>query len=216
MDLRSAFVESCNVSFATLGYELGQGALLRTAEAFGFNDDFTFSDVMLYASRFPKDIGSVSELAWSGVGQGRVLVTPLHMAMIAGAVANGGVMMEPKLVRQVTGSTGLPRLRVSPGVYRRVMSASTASIIGGYMRDVVTSGTGTRARIQGYTVCGKTGSAETSDDKTVETDAWFVGYLDEEEYPYAVAVVLEQAGSGGNLAATLAAKALSEAINLAG
>ena len=216
MDLRSAFVESCNVSFATLSYELGQGALLRTAETFGFNDDFTFSDVMLYASAFPRDIGSVSELAWSGVGQGRVLVTPLHMAMIAGAVANGGVMMEPKLVKQITGSTGLPRLRAAPGIYRRVMSASTASIIGGYMQDVVTSGTGTRARIQGYTVCGKTGSAETSDDKTVETNALFVGYLAEERHPYAVAVVLEQGGSGGNMAATLAAKALSEAIDLAG
>ena len=216
MDLRSAFVESCNVSFATLSYELGQGALLRTAETFGFNDDFTFSDVMLYASAFPRDIGSVSELAWSGVGQGRVLVTPLHMAMIAGAVANGGVMMEPKLVKQITGSTGIPRLRAAPGIYRRVMSASTASIIGGYMQDVVTSGTGTRARIQGYTVCGKTGSAETSDDKTVETNALFVGYLAEERHPYAVAVVLEQGGSGGNMAATLAAKALSEAIDLAG
>ncbi len=216
MDLRSAFAESCNVSFATLSYELGQNALLRTAEAFGFNDDFTFSDVVLYASSFPKDIGSVSELAWSGVGQGRVLVTPLHMAMIAGAVANGGVMMEPKLVKQITGSTGLPRLRATPGAYRRVMSASTASIIGDYMEDVVTYGTGTRARIQGYTVCGKTGSAETSDDKSVETNAWFVGYLAEEEYPYAVAVVLEKAGSGGNLAATLAAKALMEAIELVG
>ncbi len=216
LTLKGAFVQSCNVAFATLSYELGQNALLRTAESFGFNDDFTFSDVVLYASSFPGDIGSVSELAWSGVGQGRVLVTPLHMAMIAGSVANGGVMMEPKLVKQITGSTGLPRLRASPGVYRRVMSASTASIIGEYMRAVVESGTGTRARIQGYAMCGKTGSAEISDDKTVETNAWFTGYLADEAHPYAVAVVLEKAGSGGNLAASLAAKALSEAVELAG
>jgi len=216
LDLRGAFVESCNVAFATLSYELGQSALLRTAEAFGFNDNFTFSDVVLYASSFPKDIGSVSELAWSGVGQGRVLATPLHMAMIAGGVANGGVVMEPRLIRQITGSTGIPRLRATPGAYRRIMSASTASIVGDYMRGVVESGTGTRARLSGYTVCGKTGSAEISDDKSVETNAWFVGYLEDGAHPYAVAVVLEQAGSGGNLAATLAAKALSEAIELAG
>ena len=216
LDLKGAFTQSCNVAFATLSYELGQGALLRTAENFGFNDDASFSDVMLYASRFPDDIGSVSELAWSGVGQGRVLATPLHMAMIAGAVANGGVMMEPKLIRQVTGSTGLPRPRVTPGVYKRVMTASTASIVGDYMREAVRSGTGSRAAISGYTVCGKTGSAEVSDDKSVDTNAWFVGYLEDENHPYAVAVVLERAGSGGNLAATLAAKALSEAIELVG
>ena len=216
LDLKGAFTQSCNVAFATLSYELGQNALQRTAESFGFNDDFTFSDVVLYASRFPDDIGSVRELAWSGVGQGRVLVTPLHMAMIAGGVANGGVVMEPRLIRQITGSTGLPRLRATPGVYRRIMSESTAGIVGEYMRGVVEYGTGTRAAISGYTVCGKTGSAEISDDKNVETNAWFAGYLQDEEHPYAVAVVLEQAGSGGNLAATLAAKALSEAIELAG
>ncbi len=216
LTLKTAFTQSCNVAFATLSYGLGQNALLRTAESFGFNDNFTFSDVVLYASSFPEDIGSVSELAWTGVGQGRVLVTPLHMAMIAGSVANGGVMMEPRLVRQVTGATGLPRLRATPGAYKRVMSQSTASIIGDYMQSAVESGTGTRARIQGYTVCGKTGSAEISDDKTVETNAWFAGYLADEAHPYAVAVVLEKAGSGGNLAATLAAKALSEAIELVG
>ncbi len=217
LDLKGAFTQSCNVAFATLSYELGQNALLRTAEAFGFNDDVTFSDVMLYASSFPDDIGSVSELVWSGVGQGRVLATPLHMAMIAGGVANGGVVMEPKLIRQVTGgSTGLPRLRATPGVYRRIMSASTAVIVGEYMRGAVEYGTGARAAIPGYVVCGKTGSAEVSDDKSVDTNAWFVGYLQDDRYPYAVSVVLERAGSGGNLAATLAAKALSEAIELVG
>ena len=82
------------------------------------------------------------------------------------------------------------------------------------MRETVRNGTGTRAAIQGYTVCGKTGSAETSDDKTKETNAWFVGYLEEADYPYAVAIVLEEAGSGGGKAATLAAKVLSEAIDM--
>ncbi len=216
VSLQTAFEQSCNVAFASLGYDLGQNTLLRTAEMCGFNDDFTFSDIVLYASTFPKDIASVSELAWSSVGQGRVLVTPMHMAMIAAGVANGGVVMEPRLIKQVTGSTGLPRLRATPGDYRRIMSASTASIIAEYMRATVEEGTGTRAQIRGYTVCGKTGSAETSDDKSVATNAWFVGFLQEDEHPYAVAVVLEKAGSGGNMAATLAAKALAEAIELVG
>ena len=216
MDLKSAFTQSCNISFAELSCSLGTNDLVRTANTFGFNDDFTFSEIVLYASSFPEDIGSLAELAWSGVGQGRVLVTPLHMAMIAGSVANGGVMMEPRIVRQITGSTGIPRLRLTSGAYRTVMSASTASIIGGYMREAVESGTGKRARLTGYTVCGKTGSAETSDNKDVDTNAWFVGYLDDDAHPYAVAVVIEEAGSGGDKAASLAAKALGEAAELVG
>ena len=128
------------------------------AENFGFNDNFSFSDIVLYNSSYPEDVSSVNELAWSGVGQCRVLVTPLHMAMIASGVANGGVMMEPKLVRQITGAAGIPRLRTSGGTYKRVMSEATAQIVGEYMRETVENGTGKKARVSGYTVCGKTGS----------------------------------------------------------
>lgn len=216
LSLEDAFVQSCNVTFAELSYELGRVTMQQTAEAFGFNDNFAFSDIVLYNSSYPEGISAVNELAWTGVGQGRLLVTPLHMAMIAASVANDGVMMEPKLVKQITGATGLPRLRSSGGVYRRVMSESTAALVGEYMRETVESGTGKKARISGYTVCGKTGSAETSNDKSVNTNAWFVGYIDDDACPYAVAVVLEQAGSGGDLAATLAAKCLAEAVELVG
>lgn len=216
MDLKSAFAQSCNVTFAELSYELGKSNMQSAAENFGFNDNFSFSDIVLYNSSYPEDVASVNELAWSGVGQGRVLVTPLHMAMIASSVANGGVMMEPKLVRQITGAAGIPRLRTSGGTYRRVMSEATAQIVGEYMRETVENGTGKKARVSGYTVCGKTGSAETSNDKSVSTNAWFVGYIQDASCPYAVAVVLEQAGSGGDLAATLAAKCLAEAVELVG
>ncbi len=216
MTLREAFMKSCNITFAALSYELGGSEMQKTAESMGFNDNFTFQDIVLYESSFPADIGSIGELAWSGVGQGRVLVTPMHMAMIAGSVANGGQMMEPKLIDQVSGSTGIPRLRSSGGVYRRVMSQSTARTIGEYMRATVEDGTGHRAALDGYTVCGKTGSAETSDDKSVPTNAWFVGYIEEQEHPYAVAVVVEQGGAGSDKAARLAGKALKKAIERIG
>ena len=216
MDLRSAFVESCNVSFATLSYELGQGALLRTAETFGFNDDFTFSDVMLYASAFPRDIGSVSELAWSGVGQGRVLVTPLHMAMIAGAIANGGTMMKPWLIEKITNSLGAATAAATPTAYRRVLSESVAGKIAEYMYETVQSGTATRAAIKGYAVGGKTGSAEVSDDKTVETNAWFTGFIYDDAHPYAISVVIEGGGAGARMPSELAAKALKKAIEYVG
>ena len=214
LNLRQAFVQSCNVTFATIGTRMGTGTLTRTAEAFGFNDDFTFSDIMLYASRFPRDISSLYELAWTSVGQGRLLVTPMHMAMIAGGIANGGVIMEPRLIRQVTGPTGLVRSRMSAGAYRHIVTASTASLIGEHMRDVVAWGTGTRAQVAGYTICGKTGSAEVSDDKSVQPHSWFVGYVDSDACPYAVAVVIENGGAGSGLAAELAGQALRAAIEM--
>ena len=216
MSLESAFAHSCNITFAQIAYELGAATLQKTAEAAGFNDNFQFADLVLYESSFPTDIGSAGELAWSGVGQARVLVTPLHMAMIAGAVGNGGLMMEPRLIAQVTGAAGMSKPRTAGGPYSRAMSERAAGIVAQYMRTAVASGTATRAAVSGHTICGKTGSAEVSDDKSVPTNAWFVGFVDEPEHPYAVAVVIERGGSGGDRAATLGGKALAKAIERIG
>ena len=93
------------------------------------------------------------------------------------------------------------------------MSSTTAATVKEYMAQAVKSGTGTKAQIKGYTVCGKTGTAEVSDDKSVPTNAWFIGFVDDVNHPYAVAVVVEQGGTGGATAAPLAAKALKRPLN---
>ena len=155
-------------------------------------------------------------LVWAGIGQGEVLVTPLHMAMIAGSVANGGMMMKPWLIQQITNSTGSVTQSGAPTAYRQVLSASAASKIAEYMYETVQSGTATRARIDGYTVCGKTGSAEVSDDKSVETNAWFTGFLYDDSHPYAISVVIEGGGAGARMPSELAAKALKKAIEYVG
>lgn len=214
LSLEEAFAKSCNVTFAGLGYELGMDRLFRKASAMGFNDNFKFRDIVLYESSFPQTAADVHELAWSGVGQGKVLVTPMHMAMIASSVANGGQMMEPRLIAAVTGVGNLPKQFLTSSVYRRAMDASIASVLKEYMREAVKSGTATRSQVKGYQVCGKTGTAEVSDDKSVANNAWYVGFLDEEAYPYAIAVVVEKGGSGGDKAARLASKALAKAIEL--
>lgn len=76
------------------------------------------------------------------------------------------------------------------------MSSTTAATVKEYMAQAVKSGTGTKAQVKGYTVCGKTGTAEVSDDKSVPTNAWFIGFVDDVNHPYAVAVVVEQGGTG--------------------
>ena len=98
--LSDAFAHSCNTTFAALSQDLGYEMLGETAEEMGFNENFMFSDLIVYNSSYPIDDLSAEDLAWSAIGQGRVLATPLHMALIASTIANRGVMNEPRLVAQ--------------------------------------------------------------------------------------------------------------------
>ena len=216
VNLLGAFRQSCNVTFGKLAYQLGAQRLSETAERFGFNENFKFGDFVIYNSAFPEDIDDANGLVWAGIGQGQVLVTPLHMAMIAGAVANGGTMMKPWLIDKIANTQGAATVTGAPQAYRRIMSEATAETIAGYMRKTVEGGTAARAAIEGLAVCGKTGSAEVSDDKTVETNAWFTGFIDEDEHPYAIAVVIEGGGAGARMPSELAAKALKKTIECVG
>ena len=216
VDLKTAFKKSCNVTFGKLAYQLGLDRLRATAEQFGFNENFKFGDFIVYNSSFPKSVSGMSELVWAGIGQGQVLVTPLHMAMIAGSVANRGVMMKPMLVQKITNSLGVNVSTGMPAVYRQVMPDAVAGRIAEYMYEAVQSGTATRAKIRNYTVCGKTGSAEVSDDKSVETNAWFTGFVYDDAHPYAISVVIEGGGAGARMPSELAAKALKQAIEFVG
>ena len=171
---------------------------------------------MVYNSAFPTDVSNMNGLVWAGIGQGEVLVTPLHMAMITGTIANGGVMMKPWLIQRIRSSMGKTTATGAPAAYRQVLSESVASKIAEYMYETVQSGTATRAAIKGYTVGGKTGSAEVSNDKTVETNAWFTGFIYDEAHPYAISVVIEGGGAGARMPSELAAKALKKAIEYVG
>ena len=213
--LSQAFRNSCNTTFAALSQDLGYQMLGQTAEALGFNENFLFKDLIVYNSSYPIDDLSADDLAWSSIGQGRVLATPMHMALIASAIAGGGVMNEPRLLRSITTAQGSERALPQAAAPRRVLSESVAARIEKEMIGVVKSGTGTRAALSnGYTVAGKTGSAEASDDKSIESHAWFVGYITNDNAPYAICVLVEHGGSGGGVAAPLARKTLEKAINL--
>ena len=213
--LSQAFRNSCNTTFAALSQDLGYQMLGQTAEALGFNENFLFKDLIVYNSSYPIDDLSADDLAWSSIGQGRVLATPMHMALIASAIAGGGVMNEPRLLRSITTAQGSERALPQAAAPRRVLSESVAARIEKEMIGVVKCGTGTRAApSNGYTVAGKTGSAEASDDKSIESHAWFVGYITNDNAPYAICVLVEHGGSGGGVAAPLARKTLEKAINL--
>ena len=213
--LSRAFTNSCNTTFAALSQELGYDMLGDTAQALGFNENFLFNDLIVYNSSYPIDDLSDDDLAWSSIGQGRVLATPLHMALIAAAIANDGVMLEPRLLSEITTAQGARRPLPAAAEPKRVLPQGIAAQLETEMIRVVKSGTGRRAAMgNGYVVAGKTGSAEASDDKSIESHAWFVGYITNDNAPYAVSVLVENGGSGGSVAAPLAKKALEKAVNL--
>ena len=133
----------------------------------------------------------------------------------AATIANRGVMNEPRLVAQITTAQGGNRALLSHAGGRRVLGEDVAARLEKEMIRVVKSGTGKRAALDnGYTVAGKTGSAEASNDKSIESHAWFVGYITNDGAPYAICVLVENGGSGGGVAAPLARKTLQKAIHL--
>lgn len=207
LTLKQAFVKSCNNIYALLALDMGDAALRKTAEAFGFNANFLFRDLVVENSAYPTGTRSRFEVAMSGFGQSAIGATPMHLCLIASAIANDGVMMEPTLLRQATTPTGAIRDTFEPKIYRTALSAETTAILQQYMRSVVTSGTGTRASVSGLTICGKTGSAESSRNGRDVTHGLFIGYIDSDELPFAVCVVVEDivdGEGGGSTAAPIA------------
>ncbi len=201
-NLKEAFANSCNGAFASLGQTLDFSRLYDLCQDFGFNQSLP-TDLLNNASSYVlKDASSLWDVLQTSIGQGKTTVSPLHNAMIAAAVANGGVMMKPYVLEQVETAEGSVVSRFRSQEYRRVMSAEEASVLQEYMRAVVTDGTGNRAEGDGYQVAGKTGSAEFSAGK--EAHAWFIGYADVEEPEIVVSVVVEEGSSGGSTAAPIA------------
>lgn len=207
INVRKAFEVSSNFAFCTLGYELGAQNVKDAAEAFGVNKDID-TDIPVSKSRIDYKKMTNEDAALVSIGQGQLLMTPLHVAMLGAAVANNGKMMKPYLVNTITTSSGLTLSTTKPTVFCQPMSAECASYMNGLMIDVVKEGTGRSAAISGITVAGKTGTAENENEKD---HAWFVGYAPVEKPTIAVAVLLENDGrSGGASAAPIAKKVMTK------
>jgi peptidoglycan glycosyltransferase len=211
-DLKEAVQHSCNVYFAEAAQKLGTQKLLAEADKFMFNNDMLFDDVVMGESVY-ESTDDKTNLSWSSIGQYHDLITPLHACMIAGAIANDGVMMEPQLLYSVSNSLKTT-YSVSSKTATTPISSDTAKELQDLMINAVKNGTGKKAALKNYVVGGKTGTAEIADGETNAEHAWFVGFVDDDKHPLAIAVILEKAGSGGSNAAPAAKKVLTKAIDL--
>lgn len=195
---------SCNTAFGKVGVSLGQDKIRDQAERFGFGKVVN-SDVSSVASRFPQNLTD-AQLAQSSIGQFDVAASPLQMAMVTAGIANGGKLMTPYLTAQVRASNLQVVSEHHPKQMSQPMTKESAEQLKAMMASVVNNGTGKRARINGTTVGGKTGTAQTVQGKAPY--AWFVGWSDNPHV--AVAVFIQSSDtainevSGGRLAAPIA------------
>jgi len=209
VDLKKALAVSCNTTFAQLGLGLGADSFYRTFKAFGLDQDPDLGITVRPGTLAAPGDMTQTELASSAIGQGEVLVSPLHMALAAAAIANQGVIMQPYLVDSVKDSAGET---VRSAVYRAWLTATTPDISGIIkegMIGAVRYGTATAAAVSGTQVAGKTGSAQNPHG---QTHAWFIGFAPADQPRLAISVVLENAGSGGSVAAPVAGRILATAL----
>ncbi len=206
LDLATALAESSNVFFAQLGVSYGSEAFLRNADRFYFDRQVAlhkspFGAWEMSTGRVPRIAASDKYgLAQASVGQGALLATPAHMALIAAAVANGGVAMRPRLV------AGDP-----PAKLARFMPEDTARRLARMLRGVVADGTGRGIDVEGLTIAGKTGTAQ---NPLGAAHSWFVGFAPAERPRLAVAVLVEHGGFGSATAAPIARDLLLKAREL--
>lgn len=222
ISLEEGLVNSVNSVFCNIGLKLGAKRILDTAKRFGFYErppletpaderlaSGLYRNGKLYYPRIDSDVDA-GRMAF---GQERMLVTPLQMAMLAGAIGAGGRLLEPQVVDRIVAPGGRVIRKERPTLVRRAVSQSTADAVAQMMRLAVERGTGTAARISGYSVGGKTGTGETGVPGSNTT--WFIAFASrDEESPaeLAIAVVLQnQSGTGGATAAPIA-RAVMEAI----
>ena len=208
IDLKSGFKYSSNVMFAQLGVKLGEEKLKDAAESFMVTEKIPF-DIETSSKGWDYDSMGKTDLASVGIGQGRLLTTPLNMALAAAAVANGGVMMKPYLVRSAVSANSVEVYRAVPKALKTAISSGTADEIAEYMLACVESGTGTNARIRGVEVCGKTGTAQ--NEREGKDHAWFIGFAPKDDPQIAVAVIQEYSGGSGGSACAPVAREIMEA-----
>lgn len=214
--IRVALQYSCNNVFAKMAVDLGQDKVRAMAEKFGFNDEAQDVPVRAYPSVYPKDMDK-AQTGLSGIGQFDVTATPLQMAMVSAAIANGGKLVSPHMVSQVTDSGGDVLQNYDQDAdSKEIVSSRTAEQLQSAMQTVVEEGTGTNARIPGATVGGKTGTAQHGENNSKTPYAWFTSYAKAGDKEVAVAVMVEQSDaarsevSGNGLAAPVA-KAMMKA-----
>lgn len=212
-DLTHAYAFSCNACFGQIGLRIGGRDLAEYARRFGFDTSVPLelpTSVSQVAHTDPETrlIGTL--LAQTAFGQGELLASPLQMALVAAAIGNNGVVPTPRLVAEVRSPDGTIVFSSSARPWRTAVRPETARTVLDMMVAGVEVGLAGAAKVPGYTVAGKTGTAEVAPGRP--THAWFIGVAPADNPRLAIAVIKEGGGGGGLVATPIAQKVLAQAL----
>lgn len=211
MDIEDALASSCNGVFGRLAVELGGNTMQKYVEKAGLTSEIKIDGIRSSKGSFDFT-GSENQLAWAGVGQGKDAVCPVNMMLYMGAIANGGKAAIPRLIEKTTTDYGLPTGIYFPKKSSELIDEATANTIAVMMHNNVIETYG-QERFPGMNICAKSGTAEIGPDKT--PNAWFTGFLQDEDTPYAFIVLVENGGGGATVAGSVASQVLTEAVRIA-
>jgi peptidoglycan glycosyltransferase len=219
--LTYALAHSVNTVWAQVAVKLGKQTLKRYMDRFGFDrkPQLDYPQEQMSASgeksgeRIVDPLSPSVDVGRMGIGQDKLVVTPLQMAEVAATVANGGRLMTPHLTDRIVDPEGRIVERVSPHLQSVVMKPSTARSVSSMMEAVVNEGTGTAAQIPGVQVAGKTGTAETQIGTAIN-NVWFIAFAPAQNPRVAVAVTLQHVpGQGAAFAAPVAKQVIESLLH---
>jgi peptidoglycan glycosyltransferase len=209
---------SCNVAMAEVGFAMGPDRMYEYANKFGFGAPLTFpfkSELLEWS--FPMATSTapiakdtrfdLAEFA-CGLGEGTT-ISPLHAAMLAATIANGGRTMAPYFIKEIKNIRGEVLAEGSPQLLRTPITPETAAQVKSFMIDTVKHGIGQKAQVEGFVVAGKTG---TTGDSTHGLNGWFICFAPAENPQVAVAIYAEKEGTGMDVAAPIAHSFLQDVL----
>ncbi len=210
MDIESAFANSCNGVFGVLAAELGGDTMTKYVEQAGLTRRMSVDGIMTAAGHYDVSEADKGQIGWSGVGQYTDTVNPCNMMAYMGAIANGGTAAVPRLILDITTPSGIPTSWQRTEETDTLVQGGTAAQVKEMMKNNVVQTYGTD-RFRGLDIGAKSGTAEVGGDK--RPNAWFAGFLDDPEHPYAFIVLVENGGGGASVAGEIAATVLQACVD---
>jgi peptidoglycan glycosyltransferase len=216
--LTDALTHSVNTAWASIGEKLGKATMAKYMDRLGFDEqvridlppDERRASGEFKGGRLLRPTSDAVDVGRMAIGQDKLNVTPLQMAMVASAVANGGQLMVPHLTDRIVDRDGRTVDTIQPRQMAQVMSPEAAGEVADMMGKVVEEGTGTAAALQGISVGGKTGTAEV-DRPCGPNQVWFIAFAPRHDPKVAIAATVEcSSGTGGDVAAPIAKQVMQE------
>lgn len=204
VNFRSALAQSCNGAFGELTRRVGADTMKKYVDKLGLTEPVVVNGVETAEGSFDFPDDNEVKLSWAGIGQADDQVNPCAMMVYMGAIANGGKAVEPSLIKSATFLKDITGGK-SKGRY---LSESTADELRGMMKNNVKKNYGA-GNYPGLDLYAKSGTAEVGD----RSDAWFVGFIDNEDNPYAFVVWVKGGGFGSQVAGPIARTVLNQLIN---